>query len=102
MYFRVGGEWKYTMTSEEGNSFTSKVKYQEIVEKEKIVYLEENTKGFQLSITLSFEDEGSDKTKLNVKISTIDGQFTEQIFEGAAMGYNSAFDKLEEYLKTLK
>ena len=100
--FRVGGEWKYTMTSEDGASFTSKVIYQEIVDNEKIVYLEENTKGVQLLITLAFEDEGSDKTKFNLKISINVEQFTEQMFESAAMGYNSAFDKLEEYLKTLK
>jgi uncharacterized protein YndB with AHSA1/START domain len=99
--FRVGGEWKYTMTGENGTSFTSKVIYQEIVENEKIMYLEENT-NVQLLITLTFEDEGSDKTKFNLKMSVTVEQFTEQMFEGAAMGYNSAFDKLEEYLKTLK
>ena len=32
MDFRVGGEWKYTMTSENGTSFTSKAIYQEILE----------------------------------------------------------------------
>ncbi len=40
--FRATGEWKYNMTSEDGPSFTSKVIYQEIVENEKISYLEEN------------------------------------------------------------
>jgi hypothetical protein len=34
-------------------------------------------------------------------MSVSDEQFTEQMFKGAAMGYNSAFDKLEEYLETL-
>ncbi|MHA2174434.1 MAG: SRPBCC domain-containing protein [Candidatus Hodarchaeales archaeon] len=99
--FRVGGEWKYTMKSEDGTSFTSKVIYQEMVENEKIVYLEENA-NVQLLITLIFEDEGSNKTKFHLKMSVTVEQFTEQTFEGAAMGYNSAFDKLEEYLKTLK
>ncbi len=96
--FRVSGEWKYTMTSRDGSSFTSKSIYQEIVENDKIVYLEENA-NVKLLITLTFEDEGSDKTNFNLKMSV--EPFTEQMFEGAAMGYNSAFDKLEEYLKTL-
>ncbi len=101
MDFRVSGEWKYTMTSEDGTSFTSKVIYQEIVENKKIVYLEANA-NVQLLITLTFEDKGSDKTKFNLKMGVTVEQFTEQMFEGAAMGYNSAFDKLEEYLKTMK
>ncbi|MHA2305625.1 MAG: SRPBCC domain-containing protein [Candidatus Hodarchaeales archaeon] len=99
--FRVGGEWKYTMTSKDGTSFISKGIYQEIVENEKIVYLEDNA-NVQLLITLTFEDEGSDKTKFNLKLAVTVEQFTEQMFNGAAMGYNSAFDKLEVYLKTLK
>jgi len=100
--FRVGGEWKYTMKNENGNSFASKVIYQEIVEEEKIVYSEENTKGIHLLIALTFEKEESNKTKLNLKMSGTDEQFTEQMLEGAAMGYYSALDKLEEYLKGLK
>jgi len=99
--FRVDGEWKYTMTRENGPSFTSKVIYQEIVENEKITYLEENAK-VQLFITLTFDDEGSDKTNFKLKMSSNNEQFTKQMFESAAMGYNSAFNKLEEYLKTLK
>ncbi|MHA2174881.1 MAG: SRPBCC domain-containing protein [Candidatus Hodarchaeales archaeon] len=98
--FRVGGEWKYTMTSKDGTSFTSKIIYEDIVENENIAYLEEN-KNVQLLITLTFNDVGSDKTKFDLKMSVSDEQFTEQMFKGAAMGYNSAFDKLEEYLETL-
>ncbi len=100
MDFRVSGEWKYTMKNGKGNSFTSKVIYQEIVENEKIMYLEENA-SIQYLITLTFEDEGSDKTNFNLTMSVPIEQFNEQMLEGAAMGYNSALDKLEEYLKTL-
>jgi uncharacterized protein YndB with AHSA1/START domain len=100
--FRVDGEWKYTMKGKEGASFTSKVIYEEIIDKERITYMEENAKGVQLHITLTFEDEGVDKTKLNLTMSTNGKQFSKQMFEGAAMGYNSAFDKLADYLKTMK
>ncbi len=97
--FQVDGKWKYTMTREDGSSFTNKVTYQEIVENEKIMYLEENAK-VQLFITLTFDEEGSDQTKFKLRMSSSDEQFTKQMFESAAIGYNSAFDKLEEYLKS--
>jgi uncharacterized protein YndB with AHSA1/START domain len=100
MDFRVGGEWKYTMKSGNGNSFSSKVIFQDIVENEKIKYLEENT-NVHLLITLSFEDEGPEKTRFNLELSNPDTQFTEQMFEGVVKGYNSALGKLEEYLETL-
>ncbi len=100
MDFRVGGEWKYIMKSGNGSSFTSKVEYQEIVDNEKIKYLEKSAKA-QLLIALSFEDEETDKTKFNLEISSTDDQFTDQMFEGAARGFNSALDKLEAYLKTM-
>ncbi|MHA2031415.1 MAG: hypothetical protein ACW99Q_18720 [Candidatus Kariarchaeaceae archaeon] len=60
-----------------------------------------SNKNVQLLITLTFNDVGSDKTKFVLKMSASDEQFTEQMFKGAGMGYNSAFDKLEEYLETL-
>ena len=101
--FRVAGEWRYIMQAPNGSRYKSKAIYQEIIENEKIAYLEkEDSRNRPVQVTLTFEDQGKAQTKLTLKMTVSVDDWDEKMFLGASQGYNQAFDRLEDYIASLK
>ena len=106
--FRVGGKYLNSMMDEKGNKIWGTGIYKEIVPLEKLVcsdsFADENGNpvtsdhydmpGMPLEMTITFLlEEESGKTKLTV--------MHEGVEPGAAMGWNSCLDKMEELLREL-
>ncbi len=106
--FREGGSWFYCMRSPKGNEKWIRADYHEIIPSEKIVYTDamvdskgnvpEN--GFQMLITLTFEDLG-DKTKVtNQAVFATAQEYEMSVKGGMGQGYDQAYDRLELLLET--
>ena len=110
--FRVGGKYLYCMRSPEGQDFWSTGVYREIVEPERIVYIdsfadENGTKvppshygisgdwPAEFLVTVTFE-EHEGKTKMTLSHAGIPAG---QMSDMAQAGWNESFDKLAQSLK---
>lgn len=104
MDLRVGGQWKFTMTSAEGRVFENLVTYTEIEPVERLAYDHgdwQNPKQFEASVT--FEAQG--KTTLVTLRSLFPTKeardFVVREFK-AIEGGKQTLARLEDYLKTLQ
>jgi uncharacterized protein YndB with AHSA1/START domain len=109
--FRVGGAWLACMRSADGQDIWATGVYREIVEPERIVttdafadaqgnvvpasdYGMEGDFPLEMLITVTLEDLG-EKTRLTLRHS---GLPVGEHLEGATLGWNESFDKLQESL----
>jgi len=100
--FKVGGKWKYTMSMPDGSEFVSEGEYIEIIEPEKIVTsanLRPMTEGVTMHVL--FEKKG-DKTDFTFSIIHPTEEYCKQQEKmGFYNGWGSAFNRLEEMLKSI-
>ena len=100
--FRVGGNWKYTMSMPDGGTFVSEGAYKEIIEGEKIVTsanFRPMTEGVELVVL--FREEG-DKTHFTFHcIHPTEAYCKQQEKMGFYNGWGSAFKRLEEFVADL-
>ena len=101
---RVGGAWRSSMESPEGNVYTEAGVYQEIAPPERLVMTwawealgggEEHQIGYETLVTVNFESYEGNKTKMH---------FKQEIFESIEsrdshnQGWSESFDNLDVYL----
>jgi uncharacterized protein YndB with AHSA1/START domain len=99
--FRPGGKWRSRLTSKDGsgNLWLGGV-YREIVEPERVVYTfawdgDDGKPENEMLITLTFAEEGANKTKMTLRQTLFR---SDEQRDGHRGGWNSAFDRLEEFL----
>ena len=101
--FRVGGKWKYSMLTPDGNEFITDGVYSEIVELQKIVSsanFKPMTEGVEIQAL--FEEEG-DKTKFTFNVVHPTEEYCKQQEKmGFYNGWGSTFDRLNEFLNQQK
>lgn len=101
--FKVGGQWKYTMLMPDGNEFISEGTYSEIIEFQKIVTsadFKPMTEGVILQAI--FEEKGK-KTNLVFNVIHPTEEYCKQQEKmGFYNGWGSAFERLENFVNSLK
>lgn len=104
--FRQGGIWLYCMRSPEGETSWGKAVYQEIVEPERLIYLDSFVDEHgnpidgapEMLITVTFEDLGG-KTRLATHAQFPSAAALEATLEmGMVEGLTQTWDRLEAYL----
>lgn len=108
MDFRPGGVWHYCMRGPNGEESWGKAVYQEVVEPERIVYLDtfSNAEGTAvagmpeiLATVIFTEHEG--RTKLTNRAQFASAKEVESVLEmGMVQGLTETWDRLEAYLAT--
>ena len=106
---RLGGAWRYIMTSPNGTEYPIKGIFREVIPPERIVTQDEFDAGYEQVVkadlppgmvtTVIFEDLNG-KTKLTLRMthaSTEDRRKHEEM--GVIAGWNSSFDRLEKCLE---
>jgi uncharacterized protein YndB with AHSA1/START domain len=100
--FKVGGKWKYSMSMPDGNLFISEGTYLEIEPHKKIVTTADfkpMTEGVEMHI--EFEDDG-EKTNFTFSVIHATEEYCKaQEKMGFYNGWGSAFNRMEELVKTL-
>ena len=101
--FKVGGQWKYTMTMPDGNEFITDGVYSEIVELEKIISsanFKPMTEGVEIQAL--FEADG-DKTEFTFNVVHETEEYCKQQEKmGILNGWGSVFDRLETFVSSSK
>lgn len=99
--FKVGGIWKYSMPMPDGNLFISEGKYLEIESYKKIISTADfkpMTEGVELHIL--FQEDG-DKTHFTFSVVHQTEEYCKQQEKmGFYNGWNSAFNRMEEFIIT--
>ncbi|WP_297704225.1 SRPBCC domain-containing protein [uncultured Eudoraea sp.] len=99
--FKVGGIWKYVMIMPDGNEFITEGVYSEIAKQEKIVSsadFKPMTEGVEIQALFEAKE---DKTNFTFKVVHPTAEYCRQQEKmGFYKGWNSTFDRLNEYLKT--
>jgi uncharacterized protein YndB with AHSA1/START domain len=104
--FRPGGVWHYCMRGPEGDESWGKAIYREIVEPERIVYLDTFADEAgnpvdgapEMLITVMFEEQGG-KTKLTSHTQFSSAADLEAVLSmGMEEGFTQTLDRLEEHL----
>jgi|SRR5690606_25237131 len=101
--FKVGGKWKYTMLMPDGNEFISEGTYSEIIEFKKIVTSADFKPMTEGVILQALFEENGKKTDFifNVIHPTVE-YCKQQEKMGFYNGWGSAFERLENFVDTLK
>lgn len=109
---RVGGKWEYVMIGPDGKEYPVKGVFSEITPPEKIVTTDEFGEKYDelmpgvdlpkgLVATTLFDDLGS-RTRLTLTVSHASVEDRKKHEEmGVVAGWNSSFDKMDEYLADL-
>lgn len=101
--FKVGGEWKYTMSMPDGNEFISEGVYSEIEQLKKIITsanFRPMTEGVEMRSL--FEKDG-DKTHFTFSVVHPTEEYKlQQEKMGFYNGWGSTFARLEVFMKALK
>jgi uncharacterized protein YndB with AHSA1/START domain len=97
---RVGGQWRYVMTANEGFEVAFHGEYREIVPNEKLVnteVFEGAPEGGAALVTCSFEDIDAGRTRLSM-LTTVDSKEIRDMIIGTGMesGAQEGLDILEE------
>jgi uncharacterized protein YndB with AHSA1/START domain len=99
---RVGGQWKYTMTSAEGQVFPNLITYTEVMPIDRLAYDHgdwENPKMFTGSLTFS-DVEGGTLITLHTVFPTKEARDVVVEKYGAIEGGKQTLARLDEYLST--
>ena len=102
---RPGGSWRYVMLAPNGTEYPQSGIFREVVAPETIVTSAEFKVGVALPqevvLTYRFDDLGN-KTKLTMRVAHSSAEERRQAEDmGAAGGWSSNFDSLDEHLSTL-
>lgn len=113
--FRVNGKFEYVMVGPDGTEYPSKGIFKEIIPGQKVVITDEFGEGFenieslkgvdlpkgQIVTTAEFEDMGG-RCRLTLTIShaTVEDRKRHEDM-GVFAGWNSSFEKMDEYLAAL-
>ena len=102
---RVGGKWRGCLRAKEGGEeLWQGGVYREIVPLEKLVYTfawdeESGNSPNETLITITFADESADETRMTFR----QAPFTSaESRDGHNQGWNSAFDRLDDYLREIE
>jgi uncharacterized protein YndB with AHSA1/START domain len=100
---RPGGAWRSVMRGPDGTEHRLSGVYREIVEDELLVFThawedEHGKRGHETVVTVRFADQGG-KTKLTFHQATFE---TAEARDGHAGGWAECFDRLSDYLPTLR
>jgi len=100
--FRQGGQWLFTMHGPDGTDYRNDVTYTSIVEPELIEY--EHGPSPVFHVTINFNEEGKDKTRLSWQMLFPTKEERDRTVEkfGAIEGLNQTIGRLEEYLERSK
>lgn len=98
--FSAGGIWKYVMTMPGGNEFVTEGVYSEIIVPEKIISsadFKPMTEGVEIQALI---EPNRDKTNIIFKVVHSTAEYCKQQEEmGFHKGWDSTFDRLNEYLE---
>lgn len=102
---RPGGKWRGCLRAKEsGEELWQGGVYREVVPPERLVYTfawdeESGNSPNETLITITFAEEGADKTKMTFRQAPF---ASDESRDGHRAGWNSAFDRLVDYLKELE
>ncbi len=111
---RPGGAWRYVMIGPDGAEYPSVGVFREIVPLERIVSTDDFGDREEMKkkvadlpegmvVTTIFEDEGTDKTKVTVRIMHPTAEERRKHEEmGVVAGWNSMLDCLDDYLADIQ
>ena len=93
---RPGGAFEATMVSEaDGSEHRMACVYVEIVEPEKLVWIEPQ---HEMTTTSTFTDLGNGRTEVRIQQTNVPAMF---VNEEAQQGFRSSLDKFNDYVKNL-
>ena len=109
--FKPGGMWRFVMHGPDGTDYQNKITFVEIAEPQRIIYRHGGDRGpedrdvepVNFQVTVTFEPEGEDKTRLNMRMvfpSAAAKNFTEERY-GAIQGQRQTLDRLGWYVAKL-
>jgi uncharacterized protein YndB with AHSA1/START domain len=97
--FRVGGDWRITMTASDGTDFANRSTFQEIVAPDRIVFLHhEPMHIYTMEITILLEGQGA---RLHWRMLFEPTEENQQLRKFIAAANEQNFDRLEDLLKQL-
>lgn len=102
MEVKTGGKSRYIMHGPDGTDYPNLMRYEEVVENEKLVYLHgeyEDSVDANFHVTAMFEDEG-EGTKISMRMVFATAEEKKRVVEeyGAEEGQMQTMNRLEEYL----
>ena len=106
MDFVPGGVWRFVMHGPDGTDYQNKVTFVEIDPPRRLVYRHGGDKDVEpvnFQVTVTFEPEGSDKTRLNMRMvfpSAAAKTFTVEKY-GAIKGLHETMGRLAEYVRKI-
>lgn len=101
--FTVGGVWRYTMHGPDGTDYPNRIRYEELIEPERIVYLhdsdtDQDPDHFKTIIML---EEAGEKTKVTLRMVCTSAALKKHIEQhGALEGGKQHLARLEQYVTT--
>ena len=100
--FQTGGQWLFVMHGPDGTDYRNEVIYTTIVEPELIEYDHGPSPVFH--VTIKFDDEGKDKTKLSWQLLFPTKEERDRTAEkfGAVEGLKQTIGRLDEYIAKAK
>lgn len=98
---RPGGAWTFIMHGPDGTDYQNKIVYREIVKPERITY--SHVSGPLFESTVTFEEEGRDKTRITVRMVFESASLRDKVAEefGAVEGLSETLERLGEELANL-
>ena len=106
MAVKPGGVWQFVMHGPDGTDYPNRIRYQEVVKPEKLVFLHDSGKDNdpeEFHVTVTFEVEGN-KTKVTMKTVFKTAAIREMVVKeyGAIEGAKQTLGRLDDYLKQMK
>ena len=107
MDVRPGGEWKHVMRGPDGTNYPNHSVFREVVEPERIVFVQGGKKEGGPSIsfvsTWTFDDLGSGKTRITIRMVFPTAADRERVVRefGAIEGAKQTLERLAEHLPTM-
>jgi uncharacterized protein YndB with AHSA1/START domain len=92
---RPGGAFETTMIGSDGSSHTMRAVYVEVVEPERLVWIEPE---HEMTTTSTFTDLGDGRTEVRIHQTNVPAMF---VNEDAQKGFKSSLEVFNEYLQTL-
>ena len=106
MEVRPGGAWRFTMHGPDGTDYPNRIRYEEVTEPERLVYLHDDDEGGapdqSFRVVTTFEDAGDGKTTVTLRITCRSAEQKAKLAGyGAVEGGKQTLARLAEYLKTM-
>jgi len=104
--FRPGGVWRFVMHGPDGRDYQNRITYEDIVRPERIIYRhggEEDVEPVQFTQTLTFDDLGSDRTRLTWHGRFLTAEERTRVITnyGADKGLSRTMARLADYVATI-